>query len=421
MAEPLSAVFRRPFAEQVAALRLRTANLVPTASWDDLWQSQHDTGFMVAGAIKADLLADLAAAIDRAVAEGQTLETFRKDFRAIVAKHGWHGWTGEGTTKGEAWRTRVIYRTNMSTSYMAGRHAQLQAGGFEYWVYRHSGAEHPRLDHLSWNGIILPPDHPFWVQHYPPNGWGCGCKVFGARSEAGAMRVGGIPGKALPEGWDRIDAKTGAQVGIGRGWGYAPGATAADAIRSMTAKTVNWPYELAKAYMSGLPQSQADAFARSYRALPSVADDARRYAERAMGERNGSAIRGQTLVEPYRTFGMLSSEHVGAIRQATGLETGGYDFALDQSSVRHIFRVHGAAVAEAQRGQIAITAADFRFLPLILDAPDAVEDAGQSDVGRPVVRFSKRIGDRLYTVTLEIRGKKRRMVAVQSMWIRIAE
>lgn len=232
----LAAGFRRPFAEQLAAFRLRLGTLVPTARWDDLWQSEHDRAFMVAGATKADLLADLGLAVDRAISEGTSLETFRADFRGIVEKHGWHGWTGEGTTKGEAWRTRVIYRTNMATSYAAGRHAQLVAGGFEFWVYKHSGAAHPRLDHLSWDGLVLAADHPFWTAHFPPNGWGCGCKVFGARSRDGAKRVGGKPGKDLPDNWNRVDPRTGAPVGIGKGWAYAPGASVAETVQALRGK-----------------------------------------------------------------------------------------------------------------------------------------------------------------------------------------
>jgi len=104
----LSGVFARPFNEQVAFFRNKLGNLVPTARWDDLTRSAHDTGFMVAGAAKSDLLADLAAAVDRAVTEGKGIEAFRKDFRSIVQQRGWHGWTGEGSAKMEAWRTRVI-------------------------------------------------------------------------------------------------------------------------------------------------------------------------------------------------------------------------------------------------------------------------------------------------------------------------
>lgn len=188
MPDDILGIFRKPFAEQVAALRLRFGDLRPTARWDDLVGSEHDRAFMVAGAVKADLLADLAAAVDRAVSEGTTLDQFQRDFRQIVERHGWHGWTGEGTKKGEAWRTRVIYRTNVATSYAAGRMAQLRQAGFPLWVYKHSGAEHPRLDHLSWDGLVLPSDHPFWATHYPPNGWGC----FPAESEVLADALLGL-------------------------------------------------------------------------------------------------------------------------------------------------------------------------------------------------------------------------------------
>lgn len=31
--------------------------------------------------------------------------------------------------------------------------------------------------HKKWHGIILPIDHKFWNNHYPPNDWGCRCTV----------------------------------------------------------------------------------------------------------------------------------------------------------------------------------------------------------------------------------------------------
>jgi hypothetical protein len=230
VADELRGTFGKPFKEAVAAFRLRLGNLVPTAKWDDLWQEQHDRAFMVAGATKADLLADLAAAVDKAISRGTSLEEFRADFRRIVEERGWHGWTGEGTKAGEAWRTRVIYRTNMRTSYAAGRMAQLIEGGFPLWVYRHGGSVEPRIIHLGWDGLVLPPDHPFWATHAPPNGWGCSCYVVGARTFKGAQRLGGQPGKELPDGWQKLDPKTGAPVGIDKGWAYAPGRSVAQDI-----------------------------------------------------------------------------------------------------------------------------------------------------------------------------------------------
>ncbi|WP_323763319.1 phage minor head protein [Marinovum sp.] len=236
MADPLAAVFRRPFPEQVAAFRLRLGNLVPTARWDDIWQEAHDRAFMVAGATKADLLADLAGAVDKAISEGRSLEEFRRDFRATVEKHGWHGWTGEDTEAGQAWRTRVMYRTNARTTYAAGRYAQLTEGGFAYWIYRHGGSLEPREQHLGWDGLILEAGHLFWQTHYPPNGWGCSCYVTGARSIEGARRRGGDPAVELGDGWQRPDAKTGAPEGIDRGWAYGPGRSVAEEVTRMVAE-----------------------------------------------------------------------------------------------------------------------------------------------------------------------------------------
>ncbi|QEW21220.1 Phage Mu protein F like protein [Marinibacterium anthonyi] len=267
----LATVFRRPFREQVAAFRLRLGNLVPTSRWDDLRKEQHDRAFVVAGAMKADLLADLGAAMDKAITEGTSLEEFRRDFRATVEKHGWHGWTGEGRAAGEAWRTRVIYRTNMRTSYMAGRYAQLTEGNFAFWIYFHGGSAEPRLLHLSWNGIALPPDHPFWAKHFPPNEWGCSCYVSGARTEAGVRRLGGDPDKVLPETWNSIDPRTGEPAGVGKGWGYAPGAIVVDdLLRIVRDKVTTLPPKIAAAFVNDL----AERFAETAlgRALREIAD-----------------------------------------------------------------------------------------------------------------------------------------------------
>lgn len=237
-ATDLAFILKRPFAEQVAFFRGKLRKQVPTETWRDLWKAEHDRAFMVAGAAKADLLADLAAAVQAAIESGESIDQFRARFGDIVQKRGWQGWTGEGTQAGTNWRTRIIYRTNMATSYAAGRYAQLQ--DFPLWVYRHSGAEHPRLQHKAWNGLTLPKDHPFWQTHYPPNGWGCGCRVFGARSASGASRVGGQPDYTEPpEGWNALDQKTGEPEGIDEGWGYAPGASVADKFRGLIPEMVD--------------------------------------------------------------------------------------------------------------------------------------------------------------------------------------
>jgi uncharacterized protein with gpF-like domain len=102
---------------------------------------------------------------------------------------------------GQVVRMRTIYRTNLATSYAAGRLAQLRE--FPIWVYRHGGSREPRPEHLAWDGLALPREHPFWATHYPPSGWGCSCYVVGAGSPEAARLLGGEPGKRPPEGWDR--------------------------------------------------------------------------------------------------------------------------------------------------------------------------------------------------------------------------
>jgi hypothetical protein len=418
MEPELRAVLRRPFDEQVAAFRLRLRELRPTATWDQYAGDGHDRAFMVAGATKADLLADLAGAVDRAIAEGTTLEDFRRDFRSIVERRGWHGWTGEGTARGEAWRTRVIYRTNIATSYAAGRRAQLIEAGFPFWVYRHGGSADPRPHHLAWDGLVLEADHPFWATHSPPNGWGCSCRVFGARSRAAARRLGGDPDKALPDSWRTPSPKTGAPKGIDRGWDHAPGATVAETVRAMTRQTVSWPHELAKAYLDGLPPSTADALGEAVRRSDASRDAIRRYAERALGERGGAPIASDVLVERFRTMGLVPSAQRDRIGALAGRDVTGYDFAIDASAVRHVMRRHGPGTNQAAQGQAEVAPADFAMIPLVLDAPDEIVSGGTSIVGLPLLEYRKRIGARTYYVTMEVRSPKRRMLALATMWVR---
>lgn len=256
--------FGAPFAEQLAFFRQKMGNLVPTERWDDMIGEAHDTGFMVAGATKADLLTDLSVAVDKAIAEGRGIDEFRRDFRAIVAKNGWTGWTGEGTVQGEAWRVKTILRTNAYTSYAAGRYAQLAAEDWPLWVYHHGGSLEPRIQHLDWDGLALEPSHDFWQKFYPPSGWGCSCYVTGARSARGVKRLGGDPDKKLPADWAKIDPKTGEPKGISKGWGYAPGASVWQRTNFFADKLGQLPAPIGAAFGASVSAEQrterADAF-----------------------------------------------------------------------------------------------------------------------------------------------------------------
>lgn len=159
-----------------AAIRFFLGKLnTPTRGWSDVWQEAHARAFSVAGAASQALLGDFRAAITKALEQGTTLAEFRADFDNIVARN---GWAHNGTP---GWRAQIIYETNLSTAYAAGRWSQLTEpetlAAFPYWQYVHSGAQHPRKQHQAWNGLTLRADDPFWRTHYPPNGWKCGCRV----------------------------------------------------------------------------------------------------------------------------------------------------------------------------------------------------------------------------------------------------
>lgn len=176
--------FRLPFAEQIEFFK-RKLNL-PTDSYLDLEGKEHDYAFVVAGANRNDILADFRAAVDKAIIDGTTLDEFRRDFDDIVAKFGWD-YNG-----GRRWRSRIIYDTNLYSSYNAGRYEQHQSmtdyRPYLQYVHR-DGQKNPRPLHQSWDDLVLPADDPFWTSHYPINAYGCHCSVI-AHSKRSLEREG---------------------------------------------------------------------------------------------------------------------------------------------------------------------------------------------------------------------------------------
>ena len=194
-------------------------------AWDSLWQGQHATAFTVAGAMKDDQLCDLRQAVDKAISQGVSLADFRRQFKEIVAKHGWTGFTGEGSKAGMAWRAKVIYDTNMRQAYNAGRWQQLQL--FDVWVYRHGDSRSPRPEHLAWNGLALSKDDPWWHTHSPMNGWGCKCWIEGyskVRAKLKGIEIGQAPDDGT---YEFVNKKTGEVLqvpkGIDPGFDYSVG------------------------------------------------------------------------------------------------------------------------------------------------------------------------------------------------------
>jgi hypothetical protein len=219
--------FNQPFQEQIDFFSQKAPR--PTSAWTDIMRGDHDRAFVIAGAKDLDMLSDFQEAIQTAITDGGTLESFRKDFDRIVTKYGW-SYNGE-----RGWRSRVIFETNVRTSYMAGRLKQMRDPDVikvrPYWQYRHGQTRKPKVarkEHLAWDGMILRHDDPFWEQHFPPNDWKCSCGVR-TLSDADLRRMGRSgPDESPPQRMKTIyDPKRGGMVdvpaGLGRGFEYAPG------------------------------------------------------------------------------------------------------------------------------------------------------------------------------------------------------
>jgi uncharacterized protein with gpF-like domain len=271
--------FNKPFQDQLDFFRQKI-NL-PSEHYDDIIKSAHDHAFIVAGATKADLLNDLRMAVDKAISDGKSIQWFRKEFSAIVQKHGWEGWTGSDTAAGRDWRTRVIYNTNLSASYAAGRYAQLtdpdRLQSRPYWKYVHNDTvRHPRPLHQSWSGMVLRYDDPFWQTHFPPNGWGCRCRITAVPASEYHGEVGPtgdtysyidkdgkkhtVPSTKIYK--DRYGNEHVLPVGIDYGWDYPPGASIHQRMQGfIDNKAASLPAPLAtafKAEVSGTLEAARD-------------------------------------------------------------------------------------------------------------------------------------------------------------------
>jgi uncharacterized protein with gpF-like domain len=246
--------FRLPFQEQNEFFGQKLD--LPTDHWDDIKSAAHDRAFIVAGAAKADLLTDLRAAVNQAILAGDGLDKFRSRFDDIVEKH---GWSYKG---GRDWRTKIIYETNIRASYAAGRYAQLTDPALlkkrPYWKYIHNDSvQTPRLLHLAWGQkpVVLRYDDPWWKTHFPPNGFGCCCRVT-------AVRADQYQGESAPDNgtYEHIDRNGEVHTlpnGIDYSWDYAPGKSHINQLlQFQTQKLENIPYQLAKANTQTLMRNQ---------------------------------------------------------------------------------------------------------------------------------------------------------------------
>ena len=386
--------FNVPFAQQVQFLRDKL-NL-PTERYDDIVKAAHDRGFVVAGAVKADLLSDFHDAVNKAAREGKSMQWFRQNFNEIVRKNGWEGWTGSDTQAGRDWRARVIYQTNLTTSYAAGRWAQLNDPDLiklrPYWKYVHNdNVQHPRPLHVSWSGLVLKHDDPWWKTHFPPNGWGCRCRVTAVSARQFDGDTPPDDGARTVE--DRFGQSHRVPNGIDYGWDYAPGSGTDAAFRSIVQeKLVRYPPAITR------------ALSRDVNRYIIAHEDVAGFAARAMQERS---------MEETLWLGFV--ENADTIKQKLNEELTGYLVLLQSQNVRHI---EISRQFDGQ-GQRPVQPEDFARIMSLFSNPSSIGMGKTSPMGNATLVIHGSHGQERVRLVFEIlKGRKNRSLSLVSMVIK---
>lgn len=228
-----------------------------TWDWHEQWQDAHAHAFTVAKVTRLDILQDIRDAVRKALAEGRTERWFQQRLTPVLQAKGWWGKQEVGDPDtgeidlvqlGSPHRLRTIFRANLQTAYMSGRfQGQLEnADDRPYWMYVAILDSHTRPSHRALNGKVFRYDDPIWQYLYPPNGWGCRCRIIalsaddvaklGLKVESSAGKLGSMM-KLVSEksGLERevatyrtTDPHTRREVVVSPdvGWSYNPGAAA---------------------------------------------------------------------------------------------------------------------------------------------------------------------------------------------------
>ena len=162
----------------------------PDARFDfrDVWRDEHARQFVVAKAMRTEVLETIRGAFDRALAGGDTLTGFMDELEPELKRLGW--W-GEGMERdprtgllntvqlGSPRRLQIIFDANMRASHAAGKWARIERvkDAFPFLRYIQIQRDTKREAHARYHQLIRPVDDPVWERIYPPNGWRCGCTV----------------------------------------------------------------------------------------------------------------------------------------------------------------------------------------------------------------------------------------------------
>ncbi|WP_300335621.1 phage minor head protein [Accumulibacter sp.] len=352
-------------------------------SYLDVWQQQHQAAFTVAKAMSLDLLVDIRAEVDAALANGTTLQTFIDTLRPNLVRRGWWGkqeiidpQTGEKVLAqlGSPRRLKVIYDTNLRTAHAEGQWQRIQSAKatLPYLLYDHVPSAHERPEHVAWDGLVLPVDDPWWQRHLPVKAWGCKCRVI-QLGERQLKRLGKAVDTAPAETWnDYTNARSGetqrVPAGVDPAFHYPPGGRLGSLGKHLAERVERAPAGLGAA-----------AFASAAESLPALMQDYTAWVNAVEGG-GAKGLGGR------RVIGAVSPPTLAALgRAGMPLESAGV--SVEQREISHLF-------AAERKAEKAVPREWVYGLPERLAQPDAV--IHDATPGREALLYVWRIGDERY-------------------------
>ncbi len=172
-----------PFEEAIQFLKARVS--LTKAEWDALEPKLAFRAFTMAKLTQCDYIEAVRGRLVSALEKGEGFEQLWNDVKSIAES--------DGTTISPGyWET--VYRTNIQTSYNAGRRMQFDRSPPAALALMVLEDERTSDICRPLAGLVLPYNHPFWDDHWPPFHFNCRTTVRGIYED----EVGRIPSENVP-------------------------------------------------------------------------------------------------------------------------------------------------------------------------------------------------------------------------------
>ena len=368
----LSYAINLPPRDAIAYFRARGYEI--SWNWQEVWQENHTRAFTVAKATSLDVLETIRQELDTAISEGTGERNFIRTLAPRLERLGWWGrqevTAPDGSTQevqlGSIRRLKTIYRTNLSTAYASARYKRLleQTNRRPYWQYIAIMDGNTRPSHAALHEKVFRWDDPIWQTHFPPNGWGCRCRVI-ALTET-QLKARGLTVESSEGMLTTRTVEAGTDQNTGEIY-FAERTTYSNGKESLT-PDAGWNYNVGMAtYGSDINLA---------RKLTAVSDvDVRAQAVQAL---NNSELRQQQFAQwvdqvldnrrpghQLQVVGFLDESIAQQVQQRTG-NAPARVMVINEKNLVH------ADSARHRAQDIALTTAEYHQLPAMLANPEAV-------------------------------------------------